>query len=80
MYDTLIGNVLVVDGTGEAAYRASVALEGGRIAAIGDLPGAAAPPRRHRPGARARFIDVHTHDDTNASSARRACCPSCPRA
>ena len=33
MYDTLIGNVLVLDGTGSAGYRASVALADGRIAA-----------------------------------------------
>jgi N-acyl-D-amino-acid deacylase len=67
MYDTLIGNVLVLDGTGEPAYRASVALADGRIAAIGDLPGAAA--RQIIDGTRLAlapgFIDVHTHDDTN---------------
>ena len=81
MFDTLIRDVRVLDGSGQAEYRASVALEGGRIAAIGELPGAQA---RHlvdgdglalAPG----FIDVHTHDDTT-SSARRACCPSCRRA
>ena len=67
MYDTLIGNVRILDGTGGAETRASVALADGRIAAIGALPGAQA---RHlidgtdlalAPG----FIDVHTHDDTN---------------
>ena len=67
MFDTLIRDVRVLDGSGQAEYRASVALEGGRIAAIGELPGAQA---RHlvdgdglalAPG----FIDVHTHDDTN---------------
>ena len=44
MYDTLIGNVRILDGTGGPEYRASVALADGRIAAIGALPGA-------RPGA-----------------------------
>ena len=61
MFDTLIRDVRVLDGSGQAEYRASVALEGGRIAAIGELPGAQA---RHlvdgdglalAPG----FIDAH---------------------
>jgi N-acyl-D-amino-acid deacylase len=65
MFDTLIRQVRVLDGSGRGEYRASVALEGGRIAAIGELRGASA---RHlvegaglvlAPG----FIDVHTHDD-----------------
>lgn len=66
MFDTLIRQVRVLDGSGQAEYHASVALQDGRIAAIGELPGASA---RHAidgaglalaPG----FIDVHTHDDT----------------
>lgn len=67
MYDTLIGNVRVLDGTGGPEYRASVALADGRIAAIGALPGAQArqiidgTDLALAPG----FIDVHTHDDTN---------------
>ncbi|MCD0495650.1 D-aminoacylase [Achromobacter sp. MY14] len=67
MYDTLIGNVRVLDGTGGPEYRASVALADGRIKAIGALPGAQArqiidgTDLALAPG----FIDVHTHDDTN---------------
>lgn len=67
MYDTLIGNVRILDGTGGPEYRASVALADGRIAAIGALPGAQArqiidgTDLALAPG----FIDVHTHDDTN---------------
>jgi N-acyl-D-amino-acid deacylase len=67
MYDTLIANVRVLDGSGGAEYQASVALKDGRIAAIGELSGAQAGThvdgtgRVLAPG----FIDVHTHDDTN---------------
>jgi N-acyl-D-amino-acid deacylase len=67
MYDTLIGPVRVLDGSGAAEYRANVALQDGRIAAIGvpdDTPALARVDGAGRvlaPG----FIDVHTHDDTN---------------
>jgi N-acyl-D-amino-acid deacylase len=67
MYDTLIGPVRVLDGSGAAEYRANVALQDGRIAAIGvpdDTPARARVDGAGRvlaPG----FIDVHTHDDTN---------------
>src|SRR5262252_3802300 len=68
-YDTLIRNATVIDGSGEPAYRADVALRDGRIAAIAradelqletadevvDAQGLALAPG---------FIDVHTHDDT----------------
>jgi N-acyl-D-amino-acid deacylase len=67
MYDTLIGNVRVLDGSGGAEYQASVALKDGRIAAIGALDQALAV--EHIDGAgrvlAPGFIDVHTHDDTN---------------
>jgi N-acyl-D-amino-acid deacylase len=62
-YDLLIRNARVVDGTGNPWYRADVAVQGGKIAAIGKLAGAQAArvvDARERvvaPG----FIDVHTH-------------------
>jgi len=62
---TLIHGVTIVDGTGKAAYRASVRLSGGRIAEIGLL--------RRKPGdtlVRGQglvlapgFIDTHSHHD-----------------
>jgi N-acyl-D-amino-acid deacylase len=67
MYDTLIGPVRVLDGSGGAEFQANVALHDGRIAAIGvadDVPARTRIDGRRRvlaPG----FIDVHTHDDTN---------------
>ena len=41
MYDLIIRNARVVDGTGAPWYRADIAVEGGRIAAIGKLTGPA---------------------------------------
>lgn len=65
MYDYLIENVQILDGSGGAAVPGCVALSGGRIAAVGDLSGAEAARtvdgrgRCLTPG----FIDVHRHAD-----------------
>ena len=64
-FDYLFVGGTVIDGANTPGRRADVGVRGDRIAAIGDLSGAAA---RHRidvsgqvlaPG----FIDSHTHDD-----------------
>jgi N-acyl-D-amino-acid deacylase len=67
----LLQNGLVVDGTGKAAYRADVLIEGERIVRIGTV----------EPGSTERivdctglivapgFIDAHTHDDAIALDA-----------
>ena len=65
MFDVLILNGVVVDGTGAGGYRADVGVVGERIDAIGDL--AHAETRRVinaagltvAPG----FIDTHTHSE-----------------
>ena len=68
MYDYLIKNVLVADGTGRAPYAADVAIAGEKIAAIGDLAGCEAvrvidgAGRYLTPG----FIDVHRHGEAAA--------------
>jgi N-acyl-D-amino-acid deacylase len=64
MYDLLIKNGLVIDGTGSASYRADVATKDGDIVAIGRLQDEAlqtidATERVVAPG----FIDLHTHSD-----------------
>jgi N-acyl-D-aspartate/D-glutamate deacylase len=63
-YDLIIKNGMVVDGTGFSRYRADVAIEGGRIAEIGKIRGAAATTIDAdglfvAPG----IIDLHTHYD-----------------
>jgi len=64
MYDLVIKNGLVVDGTGLPAYTADVAVQDGRIARIGRIDEAAARTidasgKAVAPG----FIDPHTHFD-----------------
>ena len=67
VYDVLIRNASVLDGSGTPHFRADVAIQGERICAIGTMPYATATTvidaqeRYLAPG----FIDVHTHDDTN---------------
>lgn len=63
--DTLIRNVQVLDGSGSQPQTGAVAIEDGRIRAVGDLDGySAAETRDGRGRALAPgFIDVHTHDD-----------------
>lgn len=64
-YDLLIAGGRVVDGTGSPGLAADVAVEGGRIAAIGQLSGAEATRvidaagRVVCPG----FVDIHSHCD-----------------
>ena len=64
MYDLLIRNARIIDGTGSAAYAADVGVAGDEIAAIGKLEGDAAKTIDASglvvtPG----FIDLHTHSD-----------------
>ena len=64
IYDVLITNAQIVDGTGGAAHRGAVAIAGGKIAAIGEVSGTAtrtidAKGRTLAPG----FIDMHSHSD-----------------
>jgi N-acyl-D-aspartate/D-glutamate deacylase len=64
MLDVAIRGGVVVDGTGAAARRADVAIEGDRIVAIGTVAGEAtrtidASGKVVAPG----FVDIHTHYD-----------------
>ena len=64
-YDLLITGGAVLNGEGTPAVRADVAIRGGRIAAIGDLPAATAARRIDAAGLTVApgFIDMHNHSD-----------------
>jgi len=64
MFDLIVRNGLVVDGSGQPGFRGDVAVKDGRIAAVGQFEGEArqvvdAGGRVIAPG----FIDPHTHFD-----------------
>lgn len=66
--DLVIRDVRVIDGTGGASYRADVAVDGGRIAAIvregpGERPTAARTVHAHGLALSPGFIDMHAHSD-----------------
>lgn len=68
MFDTVIRNGTVVDGTGAPAFTADVAVAGGRVAAVGTDLGRArreidADGRLVTPG----WVDIHSHYDGQAT-------------
>jgi len=65
MIDLLIRDVQIIDGTGAAPFQGNVAIDAGRIVAVGTTSGSAA---RQEIDGRGRclapgFIDTHAHDD-----------------
>src|SRR6266542_3320554 len=74
MLDVLIKNAKVVDGSGAPWVRADVGIEGGKIAAVGNLEHAAAAQtidatdKIVAPG----FIDCHSHSDWSLLANRGA--------
>ncbi len=65
MYDILIKNGTVIDGTGKRKYLADVGVKGERIAAVGDLRDATAHKEINAAGwyVTPGFIDITTHSD-----------------
>ena len=64
MYDLLIRNAEICDGTGAPCRRGDVAVQAGRIAGVGRIGGGAA--RSIDAGGlvlASGFIDLHTHYD-----------------
>src|SRR5438552_4045467 len=65
LYDVVIHDGMIVDGTGNPWYRADIGIAGGRIQKIGTIPPSAGRKaingsgRAVSPG----FIDLHTHSD-----------------
>lgn len=65
MYDLLLRNARIADGSGSPLFKGDVAVEGDRIAAVGDLSTAAAHRTLDLDGAVVSpgFIDLHSHSD-----------------
>jgi len=65
IFDLLIRNAFIVDGTGAPRFRADVGVQGERIARVGDLQTAQARLEIDAAGLvlAPGFIDAHTHDD-----------------
>ncbi|HEX8541647.1 MAG TPA: D-aminoacylase [Pseudomonas sp.] len=66
LYDLIIRDALVIDGSDTPGFRADVAIREGRIQRIGSLDGVSASEEINAAGRvlAPGFIDVHTHDDT----------------
>ena len=68
MFDYLITNAVIVDGSGRAPFRGGVGIRGSKLVAVGDLTGCTAAEtidtrgRFLTPG----FIDVHRHGEAAA--------------
>src|SRR3954467_11122934 len=64
-HDLIIRGGDVLDGTGAAAVRADVAVDGDRISAVGDLAGTTAAKEIDATGLTVTpgFVDLHTHMD-----------------
>ncbi|KQT30999.1 amidohydrolase [Sphingomonas sp. Leaf412] len=72
MYDLIVRNGIIVDGTGTAPYRGDVAIENDRIVAVGMMTGSAAHEidatgKLVTPG----WVDIHTHYDGQITWASR---------
>ncbi|MCP4750465.1 MAG: D-aminoacylase [Proteobacteria bacterium] len=65
MYDVLIINGNIVDGTGRNSYFSDLGIKDGKIAAIGDLSSSSSEKTIDATGlvVAPGFIDIHTHSD-----------------
>ena len=67
-FDIVIKNGRIIDGSGDPAFNADLGISGGRIAAYGNLTGAAAAKEIDASGYTVTpgFIDIHRHADAEA--------------
>lgn len=70
MYDLLIRDGLIVDGSGAEAFHGDVAIQGGKITAVSSTLNGAAKKTIRAAGqvAAPGFIDIHRHADVNLFS------------
>ena len=61
--DLTVRNAVVVDGTGAPAFPADVAVDAGRIVAVGNAPGGRVEVDARGKVLAPGFVDTHTHDD-----------------
>ncbi|MEY8353148.1 D-aminoacylase [Lachnospiraceae bacterium 54-53] len=73
MFDIIILNASVIDGTGKEPYSADIGITGDRIREVGDLTGAEAGEIIDAKGMTVApgFIDLHTHSDLSFLYDRR---------
>ena len=66
MFDVLIENGEIIDGSGQEGFRADVGILNGKIAAIGNLKGQEAAERVEAAGLTVTpgFVDIHCHSDS----------------
>jgi N-acyl-D-amino-acid deacylase len=78
VFDLLIINGKVVDGTGKPAFEANIGIKGDKIAAVGHLRRAYAPVVIDAQGCVVApgFIDVHTHVEANLPRHGPFCAPN----
>ena len=65
MFDVLLINGKIVDGTGRSAYQSDLGIKDGKISSIGDLSAASSEKTIDVKGlvVSPGFIDIHTHSD-----------------
>src|SRR5690349_7905137 len=66
-YDVVISGGRVVDGSGNSWFYGDIGINGGKVAAVGNLSNATATRKIDASGliVAPGFIDVHTHIETN---------------
>ncbi len=73
MYDLILKNGSVIDGTGRDAFSADIGIKGDRIARIGNLDSAEAEQVINISGkvVSPGFIDMHSHADATILACHR---------
>lgn len=73
MYDIIIKDALIVDGSGDPSFASSVGIRGEKIAAVGDIQESEASTVFHANGLAISpgFVDIHAHSEFTLLADRR---------